>query len=156
VQDKDAACITGIYNYYIEHSTVTFEEEKLSVDAMGERITHIRAQCPYLVWDEGGVVRGYAYVHPYHTRSAYRFTCEDTVYVQQGYERQGIGRALMEALLGATKKQGFHAVIACITMPNQGSVGLHEDLGFAPLGIFREVGYKNSQWLNVGYWELLC
>jgi phosphinothricin acetyltransferase len=156
VEEKDVGAIATIYNYYIAETTISFEEKSLSVEEMGARVAHIAAGFPYLVCeDDAGVVVGYAYVHTFRERTAYRFTVEDTVYVRHGWEGRGIGEALLRALIAATAQAGFHAVIACITHPNAASVQLHEKCGFAPLGIFRDVGYKFGQWLDVSYGELI-
>jgi phosphinothricin acetyltransferase len=155
VCSEDAAAITAIYSYYVEQTAISFEEVPPSADEMASRIADISAHCPYLVYEEGGVVLGYAYVHPYHTRAAYRHTLEDSIYVKQGAEGKGIGTALMKALVTETAMSDCHAIIACITQPNEKSVTLHEKHGFKPLGIFREVGRKFDQWRDVGYWELL-
>jgi phosphinothricin acetyltransferase len=154
--EKDAPAIAGIYNYYIEHTTITFEEAPLTTTEMGERIAHISEHFPYLVYEDGtGEVAAYAYVHTFRERAAYRYTVEDTIYVKQGAEGQGIGRELLAALIAETASAGFHAIIACVTMPNEASRGLHERAGFVPLGRFREVGYKFDRWLDVAYWEKL-
>jgi phosphinothricin acetyltransferase len=155
VNPQDVAAITAIYSYYVEHTAISFEEVPPSVDEMAHRISDISAHCPYLVDEEGGAVLAYAYVHPYHTRTAYRYTLEDSIYVKPGEEGKGIGIALMKALVTETAKSDCHAIIACITQPNEKSVTLHEKCGFKPLGTFREVGRKFDRWLDVGYWELL-
>jgi len=77
-----------------------------------------------------------------------------SVYVGEASRRRGIGRALYEALFPLLRVQGFYAAYAGITLPNAGSVGLHEALGFRPVGIYRDVGYKLGAWHDVGWWQL--
>jgi phosphinothricin acetyltransferase len=155
VNIKDAAALCGIYNHYIEHSAVTFEETALSPAAMEERIREICRRYPWLVWEAEGRVLGYAYVHRWHERAAYRFTVEDSVYLLPGEEGRGLGKALLERLLEELRKTELHALMSVITLPNPGSVALHEKFGFKKAAHFGEVGYKMGQWLDVGYWELI-
>jgi phosphinothricin acetyltransferase len=108
-----------------------------------------------LVYEEGGAVLAYAYVHPYHTRAAYRYTVEDSIYVKQGATGKGIGGTLLHALIAAVSERDCHSIIATITQPNEKSVALHEKCGFKPVGTFREVGRKFDRWRDVGYWELM-
>jgi phosphinothricin acetyltransferase len=152
---EDAPALCGIYNYYIEHTAVTFEEDPLETRDMEGRIRRISSAYPWLVWEEDREVLGYAYVNAFKERIAYRFSVEDTIYVKHGCEGRGIGKQLLTALLDGVKKTRIHAVVACITIPNEKSAGLHEKLGFTKAARFREIGFKLDQWLDVGYWELL-
>jgi phosphinothricin acetyltransferase len=154
VKPADAKAITSIYNYYIRETAITFEEIPLSITEMEKRIAAVSAAFPYLVWEEDGEVLGYAYVHRYHERSAYRFTLEDTIYLKNGCEGRGAGKVLFAALLDAAKKREAHVIMSLITVPNDRSVALHEKFGFVKRGEFEEVGFKLGKWLNVGYWEL--
>ncbi|MDR1866831.1 MAG: GNAT family N-acetyltransferase [Treponema sp.] len=157
----DAAAICEIYNYYVTHSVATFEEKPISVPEGENRIREIISTYPWFVWEEEGIVRGFSYLHQFHTRCAYRFTVEDTVYVYPGFEGKAIGTALLGAVLETIEelekreKRTVHAVIAAITLPNERSKKLHEHFSFKHVGHFKEVGYKMGQWLDVGYWELI-
>jgi phosphinothricin acetyltransferase len=155
VQIDDAKRIRDIYNYYIENTVITFEEEPVSVGVMAGRIRDITAKYPWLVWEEGGEVTGYAYVHKWHERAAYRFTAEDSIYLKHGHEGKGLGEKLLAAILEALKKTDIHAVVSGITLPNERSVALHEKFGFKKIAQFNEAGYKMNRWLDVGYWELV-
>jgi phosphinothricin acetyltransferase len=155
VKAADAKAITSIYNYYIKETAITFEEIPLSIGEMEKRIADISAVFPYLVWEEEGEVTGYAYIHKYHERSAYRFTLEDSIYLKNGREGKGTGKVLFAALLDAAKKHGAHVIMSLITVPNDRSVALHEKFGFVKKGQFDEVGFKLGKWRDVGYWELL-
>ncbi|MDR0707756.1 MAG: GNAT family N-acetyltransferase [Treponema sp.] len=155
VQRKDARALGEIYNYYIARTVVSFEERILETRDMEERIQTISDSYPWLVWEEDGDVLGYAYVNIFKERFAYRFSVEDTIYLKHGCEGRGIGKRLLAALLDEVKKMNIHAVVSCITIPNERSVGLHEKFGFTKIAHFREIGFKLNQWLDVGYWELM-
>jgi L-amino acid N-acyltransferase YncA len=150
--DEDAIC--AIYNPYITGTTVTFEEEPLSPAAMRERIDSYRAHFPWLVCTVDGQVVGYGYASRFHPRAAYRHTVEVSVYVRQGFERRGIGRALYAPLFAHLRAHQCHVLLAAIALPHAASVGLHESLGFAKVAHFTEVGRKFGRWIDVGYWQL--
>lgn len=103
----------------------------------------------------GGEVAGYAYGSPHRTRAAYASSCDVAIYVDAAHARQGIGRALYRALLPLLKEKGYHAAFAGIALPNEGSIGLHEAMGFTHVGIYREVGWKMDGWRDVGWWQRL-
>ncbi|HIZ26128.1 GNAT family N-acetyltransferase [Barnesiella sp. An55] len=151
----DAAAITGIYNEYILHSTISFETQPLTVEAMHDRIAHIANQYPYFVAEEGGVIVGYCYAHPWKERAAYGHTLETTVYLSPESQSRGIGKQLMLKLIGECRARGYRALIACITGNNEASRTFHERLGFSQVSLFKEVGYKLGQWLDVVDYELL-
>jgi L-amino acid N-acyltransferase YncA len=157
VRSEDAEQLTAIYNYYIETSGVTFEEDKIASSEMRFRIEKINVKnnFPFLVYEEEGQIKGYAYATTFRERVAYRFSVESTVYVAKEHFSKGIGRILYAALLGELKKGDCHSVIGVITLPNEPSVKLHESFGFKKVGHFTEVGYKFEQWMDVGFWELL-
>jgi phosphinothricin acetyltransferase len=150
----DEHAIADIYNHYILHTTVTFEEEPLSAEQMRARIDAYRQHHPWLVCEQGGEVVGYAYGAKFHARSAFRHTLEASVYLRAGMERRGLGRALYQALIPMLRAQGCHTLVAVISLPHDGSVALHEALGFAPSGRLPQVGCKFGHWLDIGYWTL--
>lgn len=148
--------IREIYNHYISNTVVTFEEEPLSTQQMRERIESYLQHNPWFVCeDKQGQVLGYSYASAFHQRAAYRHTVEVTVYVHKDHARKGIGKALYEPLLAHLAAHGCHAALAAIALPNESSVGLHEDCGFTPVGRFSEVGRKFGQWIDIGYWQKL-
>lgn len=152
---SDAAAICAIYNPYVSTTTVTFEEEPVPAPEMAQRIADVDgAGLPWLVAEADGKVVGYAYATKWRVRSAYRHSVESTVYVDPACVGQGVGRALYEALLDALRRRGLHLVIGGIALPNAGSVGLHEALGFRKVAHFAEVGMKFGRWIDVGYWQL--
>ncbi len=155
VTRNDAVALCFIYNHYIEHTTITFEEQTLQPDAFARRIDSVVASYPWLVVEEGGQVLGYACADEWKSRSAFRYTVESSIYLHpQAPKRRGTGEHLYRALLTRLAAQGFHQVIAAITIPNAGSVALHHKLGFSDAGYFHEVGYKFQQWIDVVYMEL--
>jgi phosphinothricin acetyltransferase len=155
VQPNDARDIALIYNYYIEHTTITFETKPISVEEMRDRISVISEKFPYLVYEEEGKVIGYCYASTWKKRESYRHTVESTVYIDASFHGKGIGQTLMKRLIDELKSTSFHAIIACIAIPNPSSVKLHEKLGFKQVSDFKEVGYKFDQWIDVGDWELI-
>ncbi|AEJ20413.1 arsinothricin resistance N-acetyltransferase ArsN1 family B [Gracilinema caldarium] len=154
VTHRDAEAIARLYDYYVQNTTVTFEEEPVSGREMARRIDDITAQYPWLVYEDFDQVLGFAYAGKWKGRSAYRYTVESTVYVSRDACGRGVGSALYNRLLAELREQGLHLVIAGIALPNPTSQALHERFGFRKVGEFTEVGYKFGTWLNVGYWEL--
>jgi len=155
VKTEDAPYISGIYNYYIQNTTVTFEKTNVSDDEMKERIERISSKFPYIVYEHDGCVAGYAYATEWKTRAAYRNSVEVTVYLEHGFEGKGIGKLLYMQLLQQLKQNGFHAIIGGIALPNEASIALHEKCGFVKIAHFKEVGYKFEKWIDVGYWQLI-
>ncbi|MDR0835540.1 MAG: GNAT family N-acetyltransferase [Tannerella sp.] len=151
----DAAMIAKIYNYYVENTTITFELEPVATHEMRGRIADISANYPYIVYEEDGKIVGYCYANLWKKKRAYHSTVESTVYIESSYQQKGIGKKLMTRLIEELKNMQTHAIIACITIPNEKSVSLHEKLGFKQVSEFKEVGYKFDKWLDVGDWEMI-
>ena len=154
VQSGDAAEIVEIYNHYIEETVITFELEPISSQVMLERINKVlAANLPWLVIEEGGKILGYCYATPWKERSAYRYSVEVTVYLSLNAKRKGFGSQLYVALFEQLKVKGFHRAMGGVTLPNEASVVLHENMGMTKVAHFAQVGYKFEQWLDVGYWQ---
>lgn len=151
---QDAERICAIYNHYVMGTTITFEEEAVSAGTMRQRIADVTAAYPWLVFEDGGEVLGYAYARKFHERAAYRHTAEATVYVAHGCLGKGVGSALYRELLARLKPLNVHVVLGGIALPNEKSVAMHERLGFKKVAHYEEVGRKFGQWIDVGYWEL--
>lgn len=149
---SDAQQICAIYNHYIQHSTATFEEQKLTPSIIEERISHITQQYPWLVCIQNGKLVGYAYAAQWKERSAYKNTTEVTVYLHSDAIGKGIGESLYSALLEAIEPN-FHVAIAVISLPNDASVKFHEKFGFSKAAHFKEVGMKFNRWIDVGFWQ---
>lgn len=153
VKLKDAKEIVDIYNYYILNTNITFEENALTADEMEERIIEKTAKHPWIVYEKDGQVIGYAYLSQWHGRSAYRFSKEASIYLDINEKGNGIGKILFEKLLERAKEYKVHSIVSGITIPNDASISMHEKYGFKKIAEFEEIGYKNNQWLNVGYWQ---
>ena len=151
----DAPEICSIYNYYVEHTSISFEERAVNSEEMAERIKNVTASFPWLVCSDAERMVGFAFAHLWKPRSAYGKTVESTVYIRREAFRKGFGSRLYGELLPRLKKEGCHAAIACIALPNAASVALHEKFGFRKVSHFREVGSKFGKWVDVGDWELL-
>ncbi|MEM7478975.1 MAG: GNAT family N-acetyltransferase [Planctomycetota bacterium] len=151
---EDAGRVREIYAPAIENASTSFEMVVPSVEEMQRRMAETTALWPWLVYELNGLVVGYAYARPFRARAAYGRTAETSVYIDGEYHGQGIGRALMGELLRQLKGARHHMVIAGATLPNPGSVALHEKLGFLKVGVFPEVGRKLGKWHDVGFWSL--
>lgn len=155
VQAEDAQAITAIYNGYVTGSTITFEEEPVTVDEMAARIAGISSEYPFFIYEEGGEVKGYCYAHTWKGRSSYRYTAETTIYLSPDASGKGVGKALMHRLISECRSVGLKALIACITDGNTASITMHEKLGFRKVSHFEKVGFKFGQWLDVVDYELV-
>jgi L-amino acid N-acyltransferase YncA len=148
---EDASGIARIYGHYALTTAYTFEETPPSVAEMAERMARITgAGLPYLVAEKSGAVAGYAYASPFHTRSAYRFTVENSVYIAPEHARQGLGTALMRRLISDCADRGYCQMIARVgDAQNTASLKLHQLLGFREVGQLRAVGLKFGGWVDV-------
>jgi L-amino acid N-acyltransferase YncA len=149
----DGARCAEIYAPYVLDSAISFETEPPSADEMARRIAAAQEDHAWLVLEDAGRVTGYAYGGPFMTRAAYRWSTAVSVYLERGRRRTGAGRALYEALFVRLADRGFRMALAGITLPNDPSVGLHRALGFAPVGIYRRVGWKAGSWHDVAWWQ---
>ena len=148
----DIPAITAIYAHHVQHGTGTFEEEPPNAADMAARMAKVqKAGCAWLVAeDDAGGIAGYGYYAQYRDRSAYRFSAEDSIYVRDDVRGQGVGKALVAALLERAAKQGFRQMLAVIgDSENVGSIGLHLALGFRQVGVMRAVGMKFNRWVDV-------
>lgn len=150
----DAARCAQIYAPYVRDSWISFEIEPPDSAEMLRRIAEYGASHAWLVAEIDGVLAGYAHGSPHRSRAAYASSCDVAVYVDPAFARRGVGRALYGALLVELAPR-FHAAFAGIALPNEASVGLHEAMGFTPVGIYREVGWKLGGWRDVGWWQRL-
>jgi phosphinothricin acetyltransferase len=150
----DAAGVLSIYAPFCESSHVSFEEVTPTVEQMHERITRVLTQYPWLVCESNGQLAGYVYASQHRERAAYRWAVDVAVYVAEGHRRRGVGRGLYTSLFSILREQGYHRVHAAITLPNEQSIGLHEAMGFRPIGVCPRVGHKLGRWLDVGWWQL--
>ena len=149
--EQDAPELLEIYRPYVETTSITFETEVPTVEEFAERIRDTLTKFPYLVIEEDGKILGYAYAHPFHTRAAYGWTVESSVYVRQDVRHDHIGTLLYEALMERLSNQGVCNVCAVVTVPNEPSVAFHKRMGFASAGILPNFGYKMDEWHGVEY-----
>jgi L-amino acid N-acyltransferase YncA len=151
---RDAAACAAIYAPFVTETAVSFEEQPPDAAEFATRIERISETHPFLVAVDGQRVIAFAYGSKHRDRGAYRWAADVAVYVAPTSRRTGVGRALYGALLPLLARQGFRVACAGITLPNAASVGLHEAVGFAPVGVYREIGYKLGAWHDVGWWQL--
>lgn len=149
----DAGAVRDVYGPMIESSAISFELTVPSVDEMASRITERQPAYPWLVADTSDGVVGYAYAGRFSGRAAYDWSVETSVYLAERARGRGVGRALYEVLLALLAAQGYRQAMAGIALPNPASVALHERVGFAPVGVYRAVGWKLDTWHDVGWWQ---
>jgi L-amino acid N-acyltransferase YncA len=146
----DIAAITRIYADAVKNGTATFEIEPPDQAEMARRQQSLLAgNYPYVVAERSGVVAGYAYASHFHTRPAYRWSIEDSIYVDPKFHGQGLGRLLITRLLADAQARGFRQMIAVIgDSANASSIALHAAIGFRLVGTLRSVGFKHGRWLD--------
>jgi phosphinothricin acetyltransferase len=148
---QDAAACAAIYAPYVTDTVISFELEPPTAEQMAQRIAAALEQHAWLVLEEDGRVCGYAYGGRFASRAAYRWSCEVSVYVGRGATRRGAGRRLYAALFDRLAERGYRTAVAGMTLPNEASDGLHRAMGFEPVGIYREIGYKFGAWHDVAW-----
>ncbi len=151
--EDDAAQVRDIYAPFCLHTPISFEEVPPDEAEIRRRLHTILARFPWLVCERSGEILGYVYGSTHRERAAYRWSVEVTAYVREGQWRNGIGRALYTSLFRLLVLQGFYNAYAGITLPNPGSVGLHEAIGFRPIGVYTAIGFKCGSWHDVGWWQ---
>jgi L-amino acid N-acyltransferase YncA len=149
-RNEDLAAITVIYGYHVLHGVASFEEISPERDEIARRRRQILEQgLPYLVAERSGRVLGYCYAALYRTRSAYRFTLEDSIYIDAAEVGRGIGRALLSAVIEQCSELGYRQMVAVIGGSDQWpSIRLHERLGFTRTGLLPAVGFKFGRWID--------
>src|SRR4029079_853195 len=149
-EPADLPAITAIYDEAVRFGTASFELDPPDLAEMGRRMQSLRDEgYPYLVAMRQGALAGYAYAGPYRPRLAYRFAVEDSIYIDPGAQRRGVGRALLEHLIEACERRGFRQMVAVIGDSAQTpSIELHRAAGFRMVGTFENCGYKFGRWLD--------
>ena len=150
----DAPQICGIYSPIVRDTAISFEQAVPDAKAIAARISETLQQYPWLVCEINRQIAGYAYAGSFRPRSAYQWTTETTVYVHPNYQRRGIARALYTSLIAVLRRQGYCNAIGVIALPNDGSVGAHEAVGFRKVGVLENMGYKLKGWRDTGWWQL--
>ena len=150
----DAAAFAELYAPYVHGQITSFELEAPDAAEMARRVDDTLPRWPWLTAERDGVVLGYAYACEHRKRAAYQWSVDVAVYLHAAARRQGIGRALYSELFAILRRQGYVNAYAGIALPNVASVGLHETLGFRPVGIYEKVGFKLGAPRDVGWWQL--
>jgi len=151
----DLVAINDIYNHYVSHSTCTYQEAAEPMESRRQWFDKHGQGHPVTVAEIDGKVVGWGSLSPYHARSAYRFTVENSVYVHHEFHRRGIGAAILRDLIERARANGHRAIIAGIDGEQLASVGIHEKFGFEKVGHLKRIGFKFGRWLDVIYMELL-
>jgi L-amino acid N-acyltransferase YncA len=152
--EDDAAAIAGIYAHHVLHGTATYDIDPPSLEEMLTKLRHIAAAgWPFLVAEDGGEVAGYAYATQFRDRAAYRFACEDSIYVAPARMRRGVGKALLRSLIDRSADCGFRTMVAVVGGAEPASVALHSALGFEEVGRLKRVGFKFGRWLDSVYMQ---
>jgi phosphinothricin acetyltransferase len=149
----DAPGIQAIYGPIVAGTVTSFEYEVPDAAEMARRVASRWPAHPWLVAVDGAEVLGYAYSGAFKDRAAYAWSAEVSVYVHPDAHRRGVGRSLYGALFALLRRQGYRQAYAGVTLPNAASVGLHEAVGFVPVGRYARVGWKFGAWHDVGWWQ---
>jgi len=153
---QDLPAIQSIYAHHVQHGLASFEEVPPSLEEIRRRFDDITRQgFPYLVAEVKGGILGYGYCSLYRTRSAYRHTVEDSIYVKEGNQGKGVGKALLTELIAVCTALNYRQMIAVIgDSANAGSIRLHASLGFVRAGLLRSTGFKFGRWVDSVYMQL--
>lgn len=154
-RESDLAAINAIYNHYVLHSTCTYQ---LTPESEESRIEWLRArgpEHPVTVAEREDEIVGWASLNRYHSRAAYARTVENSIYVRHDQQRRGIGRALLADQIERARQLGHHTILAIISAEQTASVALHEAAHFQKAAHLRELGWKQGQWLDVVFMQLL-
>jgi phosphinothricin acetyltransferase len=145
----DCASIAAIYAPVVANTATSFEATPPDATEIARRIESLRPRYPWLVYDDGASILGYAYASGHRDRAAYQWSVEVSAYVHPKAHRRGIGKALYSSLFSVLKLQGYRNAYAGITLPNPASEALHKAVGFEPVGVYRSIGYKLGKWHDV-------
>lgn len=154
-QESDAPALLEIYAPFVTNTAVTFDIEPPTLAEFIQKMNKIKEEAPYLVFEQEGNVLGYAYASSHRQRAAYRWTRELSVYIHEEAKSKKCGTALYTSLLELLRCQNYRTVLAGITLPNIPSVNFHERLGFYPVGVYDNIGFKLGKSHRVGWWQLM-
>jgi L-amino acid N-acyltransferase YncA len=150
---NDAPALAEIYRPYVSDTAVSFELVPPSDQEFAQRVARTLERTPWLVYERGGRIVGYAYASRHREREAYQWSVEVSAYVRTDAQRAGVARALYEKLFELLAMQGFYSAFAGITLPNDASVEFHQALGFKHIGDFHSIGYKFGRWHDTTWLE---
>jgi L-amino acid N-acyltransferase YncA len=154
ISSADAQAVAEIYAPFVTDSATSFEVVAPDAAEIRRRIAETTPMYPWLVFEVGGTVLGYAYASQHRSRHAYRWSTDVSVYIHESARNRRVGRALYTALFDLLRRQGYFNAYAGITLPNPGSVRLHESMGFATVGVYSRVGFKFGRWHDVVWLQL--
>ncbi|NLK75307.1 MAG: N-acetyltransferase [Clostridiales bacterium] len=154
VKENDYISLLEIYGPFVRDTSVSFEYVVPTIDEFKKRINNISKIFPWLVCEVNGKVVGYAYASKHRERAAYQWSVDVSIYVAPEYHRNYIAKALYTALIKILRAQGYFNAYAIVALPNEKSEGFHKALGFVPIGVYHNVGYKFDKWHDVKCFEL--
>lgn len=152
---SDALGILEIYSYYVINTPFTFEYTVPSILEFEKRIASVLEEYPYIVAEKNGKIVGYTYASTFKNRSAYDWSVETSIYVDNNFKCLGIGTLLYEKLELILKKQNIINLVSCITYPNTKSISFHKRLGYEEMARLKNIGYKFGEWHDV-IWLQKC
>ncbi|MCW5746944.1 MAG: N-acetyltransferase [Alphaproteobacteria bacterium] len=149
-RDDDIPAITRIYGYHVLNGLASFEEQAPSPEEMARRRADVLAKgYPHIAAERDGKLVGYAYASAYRPRPAYRYSVENSIYIDQQDRRGGVGSVLLPALIARCTAAGFRQMIAVIgDSANDASIGLHAKFGFRTVGTLASIGWKHGRWVD--------
>jgi len=153
VTPGDAAECREIYAPYVRDTTVSFELSPPSDEEFEQRLAKKRGSYPWLVCEHDGDVVGFSYASQHRGRGAYQWDVESSVYVDDQHHRAGVASGLYRSLFAVLRLQGYYNVYAGTTLPNPASVQFHRAMGFEPVGVYHDAGYKHGEWRDVQWWQ---
>jgi len=153
--EADLPAINDIYNHYVPISTCTYQMAPETEEGRRAWFTGRKPQHPVVVAELDGTVVAWGSLSPFHKREAYAGTVENSVYVSHLHQRCGLGRLIMEELIYRARASAIHTIVAAISADQEGSIALHDRLGFIETGRLREVGRKFDRLLDVVYMQLM-
>ena len=155
VRSADAEQIAAIYAHHVLHGTASFDEVPPTADFWRDKISGVQAKgWPFIAAESDGKIVGYSYATQFRDRPAYRFTCENSIYVHPDHVGKGVGKPLLSGLIPAARQSGFKQMIAVIGGGEPASVAVHRTCGFVEAGRMKTVGFKFCHWLDSVYMQL--
>jgi phosphinothricin acetyltransferase len=149
-EEKHIPAIRDIYAHHVLHGTGSFETDPPDTHEMLTRLEKIRSLgLPWVVALQEDKIIGYCYLTRYRERYAYRYTLEDSIYIDPAAQRQGVGKALLRHVIDWAETQGYRQLIAIVgDSNNQGSLKVHQQVGFTEIGTLKDIGFKHGRWLD--------
>lgn len=150
---SDAMVIADIFNYYVLNTSVSLELTPLAPEDMAERIVTILADgYPFYVLEEGGKIVGFYYLHQWNYRKGFRHTAEMVIYVRKGMGGKGLATKMMDHMFEVIKGKNYHTLVATVTIPSEGSIGVLKKYGFTKASELPEIGRKFDEWKSIEQW----